>query len=66
LRGSRHATEKERARLIVKQDQAPARVPDDARRRWEPTTKFNDAIAGWRENSRQDLSPTTAQPYESV
>jgi len=54
------------SRLIVKQDQAPARVPDDAQRQWGPTTTFNDAIAGWRENGWQDLSPTTAQRYESV
>jgi hypothetical protein len=48
-RGSRRAAEKELARLIVKQDQAPARVPDDAQRQWGPTTTFHDAIAGWRE-----------------
>jgi integrase len=66
FRGSRRAAEKELARLIVKQDQAPARVPDDAQRQWGPTTTFNDAIAGWRENGWQDLSPTTAQRYESV
>ncbi len=66
FRGSRRAAEKELARLIVKQDQAPARVPDDAQRQWGPTTTFNDAIAGWRENGWQDLSPTTAQRYESI
>ncbi len=66
FRGSRRAAEKELARLIVKQDQAPARVPDDAQRQWGPTTTFNDAIAGWRENGWQDLSPTTARRYESV
>jgi integrase len=66
FRGTRRAAEKELARMIVKQDEAPEPVPDDRGRPWGPATTFNDAIAGWRDNGWQDLSPLTAQRYESV
>jgi integrase len=66
FRGTRRAAEKELARMIVKQEDVPETVPDEASRPWGPTTTFNDAIAGWRDNGWQDLSPLTAQRYEGV
>jgi len=66
FRGTRRAAEKELAKMIAKQDTFPDRVPDEGARTWGPTTTFNDAIAGWRDNGWQDLSPLTAQRYEGV
>ena len=66
FRGTRRAAEKELAKMIAKQDAVPERVPDEVSRAWGPTTTFNDAIAGWRDNGWEDLSPLTAQRYESV
>ena len=66
FRGTRRAAEKELAKMIAKQDAVPERVPDEVSRTWGPTTTFNDAIAGWRDNGWEDLSPLTAQRYESV
>lgn len=51
---------------MVAQEDEPEVVPDDACRQWGPATTFNDAIAGWKLNGWQDLSPLTAARYESV
>ena len=64
--GTRRAAERELAHLLAQQDEIPEVVPDQAARPWGPSTSFNDAIAGWRDNGWQDLSPLTAARYESV
>ena len=44
----------------------PAVVPDEASRPWGPTTTINDAIAGWKANGWEDLSPATARRYDNL
>lgn len=63
--GSRRQAERELARLVAAQDATPAAIPEEPRR-WGPTTTVNDAIAAWRDNGWEDLSPKTARHYESV
>jgi integrase len=65
VRGSRRAAERELARLVAEQDATPAPVPEEPVQ-WGPTTTVNDAIAAWRDNGWDDLSPKTARHYESV
>jgi integrase len=64
--GTKRAAERELARLVTRQEESPAIVPDEAARPWGPATTINDAIAGWRENGWQDLSPLTSARYESI
>lgn len=66
FRGTKRSAERELARLLVKQDEVPAVVPDEAAREWGPATTFNDAIAGWRDNGWADLSPLTTARYDNV
>ena len=62
--GTRRQAERELARLVAEQEAAPAAVPEEPVA-WGPTTTVNDAIAAWRENGWEDLSPKTAGRYES-
>jgi integrase len=64
--GTRRAAERELARLVIEQDAKPVVVPDDTSRSWGPSTTLNDAIAGWRDNGWQDLSPSTTIRYQSM
>lgn len=66
FRGTLRQAERELARMIVDQEDEPSVASDETSRQWGPTTTFNDAIAGWRENGWEDLSPVTARRYESV
>ena len=65
FKGSRRAAERELARLVATQNAEPAAVPE-APTMWGPTTTVNDAIAAWRDNGWDDLSPKTAAHYESI
>ncbi len=65
FRGSERAADRELARLITEQDLKPARVTDEPSQ-WGPKTTVNDAIAAWKENGWQDLSPKTTLGYESI
>jgi hypothetical protein len=62
--GSRRQAERELARLVAEQEAAPQAMPE-APVAWGPTTTVNDAIAAWRENGWEDLSPKTAGRYKS-
>lgn len=64
--GSKRAAGAELARLVAEQDRSPVMVADSECRAWGPATTINDAIAGWRDNGWQDLSPTTTRRYESL
>jgi hypothetical protein len=57
--GTRRQADRELARLVAEQEAAPAAVPEEPVA-WGPTTTVNDAIAAWRENGWEDLSPKTA------
>lgn len=63
--GSRRAAERELARLVVEQEEKPAPIPEEPAR-WGPKTTVNDAIAAWRDNGWDDLSPNTAYDYAAV
>ncbi|MGH8980696.1 MAG: tyrosine-type recombinase/integrase [Acidimicrobiales bacterium] len=63
--GSRRAAERELARFVTEQEAAPAPVPEEPRK-WGPATTLNDAIAAWRDNGWDDLSPKTTRNYESM
>jgi integrase len=64
--GTRRAAERELARLLTRAEAEPVVIPDESSRAWGPSTTFNDAIAGWRDNGWADLSPLTVARYESV
>jgi integrase len=68
-RGSKRGAEKELARLVVEQEFLPdvpvAPAPEETRA-WGATTTVNDAIAGWRENGWDDLSPVTVRRYQNI
>ena len=66
FRGTKRAAERELARLVVAQEETPGAVPDERSRPWGPSTTFNGAIAGWRDNGWDHLSPLTAKRYEGV
>ena len=63
---ARSAAERELARLVVTQEDEPEVVSDETARRWPPAATVNDAIAGWRANGWDDLSPVTVRRYEDV
>src|SRR5438270_797813 len=63
--GPRRRAERELARLVAEQDSEPAAVPEE-RSQWGPGTTVNDAIAAWRDNGWEDLSPKTTRHYESI
>jgi len=65
FRGTRRHAERELARLVVAQEEAPAPVPEEPVR-WGPTTTINDAITAWRDNGWEDLSPKTTRGYEEI
>lgn len=62
--GTRRQAERQLARLVAEQETAPAAVPEEPVA-WGAPTTVNDAIAAWRENGWEDLSPKTAARYES-
>ncbi len=64
--GSRRAAERKLARLVTLQELEPAVVPDDASSPWGPATTVNDALAGWKANGWDDLSPATVRRYEDI
>ena len=65
FKGSRRQVERELARLVAEQDSRPAVVPEQPAN-WGPATTVNDAVAAWRDNGWDDLSPKTARHYESI
>lgn len=65
FKGSRRQAERELARLVATQDAEPALIPETPTA-WGPATTINDAVAAWRDNGWDDLSPKTARHYESI
>jgi integrase len=65
VHGSRRKAERELARLVAAHDGSSTPIPVEPRQ-WGRTTTINDAIASWRDNGWDDLSPKTARHYESI
>ena len=69
--GGKREAERELARLSFELESVPI-IPErnaeptepTEQIQWGPETTFNDAIAAWRENGWQDLSPKTIRDYE--
>jgi len=71
FRGTRKEAERELARMVTAQADAPAVLDAPAPGtsgplRWGVGTTVNDAIAGWKLNGWDDLSPTTTRRYEVI
>ena len=66
FRGSKRAAEKELGRLVLAQDFEPEVPAETETTTWNGTTTVNDAIAGWRHNGWEDLSPVTVRRYENL
>jgi integrase len=63
--GTKREAERELTRMVAAQNSAPAPVLEEPRE-WGPRTTINDAVAAWRDNGWDDLSPKTARHYESI
>lgn len=70
VRGSKRVAERALARLVDEVEaETTARelsAEDSPASLWGPKTKINDAIAAWRLNGWEDLSPSTTRRYESI
>ena len=66
FRGSKRAAEKELSRLVLGQDLEPEVPLEPESQAWNQTTTVNDAIAGWKQNGWDDLSPVTVRRYENI
>jgi integrase len=67
VQGSQRAAERALARMVAEVDAAGPRIDDvQGTGRWGPKTTINDAIAAWRLNDWEDLSPSTTRRYESI
>jgi hypothetical protein len=64
--GSKRAAEKELARLALAQDFEPEVPAESETMTWNATTTVNDAIAGWKDNGWDDLSPVTVRRYDGL
>jgi integrase len=62
---SRRQAERELACLVAEHEAKPTPVVDEPRV-WGPLTTLNGAIAAWRDNRWDDLSPKTVRHYESI
>ncbi len=65
FRGTRRAAEQALARLLVAKETLPT-LEEDVQVLWGPATTINEAIAAWRENGWDDLSPNTAYDYDVI
>lgn len=66
FRGSERAAKRELAKLVAAQDFEPEAPAEPETKTWNATTTVNDAIAGWKDNGWDDLSPVTVRRYENV
>lgn len=63
--GTKREAERELARMVLTQEATPAPVVEEPQE-WGSKTTINDAIAAWRDNGWEDLSPKTSRHYESI
>jgi integrase len=66
FRGSKREAERALARLVADTDRHQASTQADALPSGGERTTINDAIAAWRDNGWDDLSPTTVRRYEGL
>ncbi|MGH9016199.1 MAG: tyrosine-type recombinase/integrase [Acidimicrobiales bacterium] len=51
---------------MIEAENGPVPPPIDQPLRWDVDTTINEAIAGWKENGWEDLSPSTVRRYENM
>jgi integrase len=69
FRGGKRAAGRELSRLVIEAENGPVPPPPppiDRTPRWGDQTTINEAIAGWKENGWEDLSPSTVRRYENM
>lgn len=65
FQGTKRAAELELARMLLENESSPVPTPE-APQEWGKATTVNDAVAAWKANGWEDLSPKTVIGYESV
>lgn len=66
FRGTRQQAERALARLVSEVDREPVQLVTKDSHGFGDKTTINDAIAAWKQNGWQDLSPTTTRRYTSI
>ena len=66
FRGGKRMAERELSRLVAAADNEDVPPPVVDGPRWSEQTTINDAIAGWKDNGWEDLSPSTVRRYENM
>jgi hypothetical protein len=70
FRGGKREAQRALIRLAAQYDPVRSRLADDGGTAtipaWGPELTVNQAIAVWRDNGWEDLSPTTTQRYEQI
>jgi integrase len=66
FRGGKRMAERELSRLVAAAENEPLPPPVADGPRWSERTTVNDAIAGWKDNGWEDLSPSTVRRYENM
>lgn len=66
FRGTKRQAERALARLAAETEAQRANLQPAALSSWGEQTTINDAIAGWKTNGWDDLSPSTTRRYHSI
>jgi len=66
FQGSKREAERALARLVAETERHHTTAQVAALPNWGERTTVNDAIAAWRDNGWEDLSPTTVRRYEGL
>jgi integrase len=66
FQGSRREADRALARLVADTERQQKTAQVEPPRTWGEKTTVNDAIAAWRDNGWEDLSPTTVRRYEGL
>ncbi len=64
--GTKREAQRALARLVADTDRHQTSTQADALPTWGERTTINDAIAAWKDNGWEDLSPTTIRRYEGL
>ncbi|MHB8430316.1 MAG: hypothetical protein ACYDDZ_07265 [Acidimicrobiales bacterium] len=66
FRGGNRAAESELSRLVAAAEDEPLPPPVVEALRWNLRTTVNNAIEGWKDNGREDLSASTVRRNENM